>query len=400
MKKLHIANTEEVIRGDVTDVYFIRTESILKNTHQAKNVCMEIFLKSFPASEYRWGIFAGLEEMLILLEGRPVTVRALPEGSVFFARTPVVSIEGNYLDFGGLETAILGCLCQASGIATRASRARVAAGTKGLFSFGARRMHPSIAPMVERAAYIGGCDGVATVAGARLIGEKPVGTIPHALILQIGDTVEATKAFDSVISNDVPRVALIDTFQDEKFEAIRVAHALDERLSAVRLDTPGSRRGNFKEILREVRWELDIRGFEHVKLFVSGGLDEYSILELKDVVDSFGVGTRMSSAASLDFSMDIVEIDGKPIAKRGKESGRKSLMRCWECMRDYVVPYGKVKTCDCGRATSDILETVIENGRLLKKLPSAQEVRAHSMDELGRLTRDKDPMDVLNAKPV
>ncbi|HDM32826.1 MAG TPA: nicotinate phosphoribosyltransferase, partial [Deltaproteobacteria bacterium] len=53
MKKLHIANTEEVIRGDVTDVYFIRTESILKNTHQAKNVCMEIFLKSFPAAEYR-----------------------------------------------------------------------------------------------------------------------------------------------------------------------------------------------------------------------------------------------------------------------------------------------------------------------------------------------------------
>ncbi len=400
MKKLHIADTEEVKRGDVTDVYFLRTESILRQTHQAKNVCMEIFLKSFPMPEYSWGIFAGLEEMLILLEGRPITVRAIPEGSIFFARTPVVSIEGNYLDFGGLETAMLGCLCQASGIATRASRARIAAGSKGLFSFGARRMHPSIAPMVERAAYIGGCDGVATVAGARLIGEKPVGTIPHALILQMGDTLKATGAFDEIIPEDVPRVALIDTFQDEKFEAIRVAQAFGKKLSAVRLDTPGSRRGDFREILREVRWELDIRGFGHVKLFVSGGLDEYTILELKDIVDSFGVGTRMSSAASLDFSMDIVEIEGKPVAKRGKESGKKSLMRCDECMKDYVVPYGMSKTCDCGRDTKDILETVMEEGRLTKELPNAREVRSHSMEEIARLTRDRDPAEVLNAKPI
>lgn len=68
------------------------------------------------------------------------------------------------------------------------------------------------------------------------------------------------------------------------------AETLGERLNAVRLDTPSSRRGNFKRIVEEVRWELDLRGYEHVKIFLSGGLDEESLKELADVADAFGVG--------------------------------------------------------------------------------------------------------------
>ncbi|HQJ08431.1 MAG TPA: nicotinate phosphoribosyltransferase, partial [Deltaproteobacteria bacterium] len=345
MKRLHIADTHEVRSGEVTDIYFVRTEEILKVRHLNEHVCMEVFLKSFPDESYRWGVFAGLEEVCTLLEGRPVTVYAVPEGTVFRPKIPVLVIEGNYLEFGEMETAILGCLCQASGISTRASRFRVAAGDKGLLSFGARRIHPSIAPMVERAAYIGGCDGVSTLAGARLIGEKPVGTMPHTLILIVGDTLTATLAFDEIIEKGIPRIALIDTFQDEKFEAIHVAEYMKERLSGVRLDTPRSRRGDFRAILVEVRWELDLRGHSHVRLVVSGGLGVEDVLDLKDAADAFGVGTQISSAATLDFSMDIVEIGGKPIAKRGKDSGRKSVLRCRSCMRDYVVPYGQTHAC-------------------------------------------------------
>jgi len=116
-------------------------------------------------------------------------------------------------------------------------------------------------------------------------------------------------------------LSLIDTFNDEKFEAIRCAEALGERLTAVRFDTPSSRRGDMVELLREVRWELDIRGYKHVKLFVSGGLDEYEILQLNEVADAYGVGTAISNAPTINFAMDIVEIEGKPIAKRGKMAG-------------------------------------------------------------------------------
>lgn len=249
-------------------------------------------------------------------------------------------------------------------------------------------MHPSIAPMVERAAFIGGCDGVATVASARLIGEKPVGTMPHTLIIQMGDTVQAALAFDEIIEQEVPRVVLIDTFQDEKFEAIRVAEALGERLFGVRLDTPSSRRGNFRAILEEVRWELDTRGFDHVKLFVSGGLDLDDILDLAGVADAFGIGTQISSAATLDFSMDIVECAGRPLAKRGKCSGKKTVVRCRTCMKDYVVPYGEHRACDCGGRTEPALVKVIDRGKIVYDLPTARQIRRHCLDELAALRKD------------
>ena len=158
-------------------------------------------------------------------------------------------------------------------------------------------MHPALAPMIERNAFIGGCDGVAVTKAAELIDADPMGTIPHALVLMFGDTVEALRAFHEVVDPKVRRVALIDTLQDEKFEAIRVAEALGKDLYAVRLDTPSSRRGDFFRILDEVRWELDFRGFEHVKILASGGIDEYEILKLNSLVDGYGVGTAIAQRA-------------------------------------------------------------------------------------------------------
>ncbi len=95
---------------------------------------------------------------------------------------------------------------------------------------------------------------------------------PHALVLVVGDQVKAWRYFDEVIEPEVPRTALVDTLCDEKFEALMAVEALGERLNAIRLDTPSSRRGNFRRIVEEVRWELDLRGgYEHVKIFLSGG---------------------------------------------------------------------------------------------------------------------------------
>ncbi|GAH81169.1 unnamed protein product, partial [marine sediment metagenome] len=160
---------------------------------------------------------------------------------------------------------------------------------------------------------------------------EPIGTIPHALILLAGDTLEATRMFHEVIEPRVRRVALIDTLADEKFEALRVAEGLGKDLFGVRLDTPPSRRGDFLKLLEEVRWELNLRGFKKVKLLVSGGIDEKKIRELREVVDSFGVGTWISNAPVIDFSLDIVEIEGKPFSKKGKRSGKKQLWQCSSC---------------------------------------------------------------------
>ncbi|MCH7598705.1 MAG: hypothetical protein IH973_03035, partial [Myxococcales bacterium] len=107
----------------------------------------------------------------------------------------VLEIEGRYTAFGVHETALLGLLCQASGVATKAARCRQLAGPRPIISFGARRIHPSLAPMIERSAYVGGCDGVAGIQSAQLIGEEPTGTMPHSLVLLLGGVVPAIQAF-------------------------------------------------------------------------------------------------------------------------------------------------------------------------------------------------------------
>ncbi len=383
----HIATTEEIKSGRITDVYFERTLEILRAKGVRKRVRAEFIAKEFPRG-YEWAVLAGIEECAALLNGMPVTVRAMEEGTVFRAYQPVLEIEGEYTAFCVYETALLGLLCQASGVATRAARCKHAAGERKVISFGARRMHPALAPLIERNAYVGGCDGVAVVKSAELLEEEASGTMPHALIIVLGSTREALRAFHEVIDPKVKRVALVDTFGDEKFETLGAAEELGEALFAVRLDTPGSRRGNFLKILEEVRWELDLRGHGHVRLFVSGGIDEYKILPLNPVVDAYGVGTAISNAPVIDFSMDIVEVEGKPLAKRGKQSGSKRVLRCDRCRSDRVIPRGEEPAsggCPCGGTYRDLLLPFVERGKIVRDLPKAKAIRAYVLEQLAHL---------------
>ncbi|MCX7769727.1 MAG: nicotinate phosphoribosyltransferase [Proteobacteria bacterium] len=379
-----IATEEEIKEGLVTDIYFERTKQVLSAYGIHKIVSAEFIVKGFPEGT-DFGVFTGLKEVINLLKGKKITLRAFPEGTIFRSWTPVMEVVGNYLDFGIYETALLGFICQSSGIATKSARCKKAAEHRPVISFGTRRMHPSIAPMIERSAYIGGCDGVSTILSADLLGIKPTGTMPHALILIFGDTVEASKAFDKIIPPEVPRIVLIDTFLDEKFEAIRVAEALKEKLYGIRLDTPGSRRGDFKGLLDEVRWELNIRGFERVKIMVSGGINEEKIKNLNEFCDGYGVGTAISSASTIDFSMDIVEVEGVLCAKRGKHSGRKDVLRCKLCQNDLVVPMGIKKRCKCGGDTDNILKVLIDKGEVVCDLPDDNHIRKYVLSQMEKI---------------
>ncbi|MDK2782461.1 MAG: nicotinate phosphoribosyltransferase [Thermococcaceae archaeon] len=381
MKDFYIAHEDDIKSGKTTDVYFIRTKKVLEEKGIHKKVFADITTTSLPKG-WKWGVLAGVEEVAKLLEGHPVNVYSMPEGTIFHPYEPVMQIEGYYEEFGIFETALLGMLSQASGIATAALRVKMAAKFKPVYSFGIRHMHPAIAPMIDRSAFIGGCDGVSGVLGAEMIGEKPVGTMPHALIITVGDQVKAWKYFDEVMPEEVPRVALVDTFCDEKMEALMAAEALGEKLAAVRLDTPSSRRGNFKRIVEEVRWELDLRGYKHVKIFLSGGLNEESIKELADIADAFGVGGSIASAKPIDFSLDIVEVEGKPLTKRGKLSGRKQIYRCENGHYHRVPAEKKLEKCPvCGAKVEPLLKPLIENGEIVAELPKAREIREYVLEQ-------------------
>lgn len=317
MVLFEIVNEETIKRGECTDIYFLRSEEVLRKEGKNPRVVMEVTAVGLPDG---WGVFCGLEDVIALLKGLPITVDAMPEGTMFLPDEPVIRISGRYLDFARYETAVLGFLCHASGIASAAAHIRVCAEGRPVYSFGSRRQHPAIASMIERAAWIGGVDGVSNTCAHPGIPKS--GTMPHAFVMCYDSPGEAFASFNRHAPPDVPRIMLSDTFCDEKRESLVAA---GQGATAVRLDTPRSRRGNMRAIINEVRWELDVHGYPGVQIFLSGGLTRDDVIEYRDIVDAFGIGGAIASAPVIDFAMDIVEIEGTMCAKRGKRSGVKQV---------------------------------------------------------------------------
>jgi nicotinate phosphoribosyltransferase len=312
--------SDTILSGETADIYFHRTREILRREGLDPAVVMEI-------SPSRDGILCGMTEALALLKQvlpENAACWALDEGAPMSAKEIVLRIRAPYSSFGLYETAILGILASQSGWATAARRIVETAAPVPVISFGARHVHPNVSAQMEYATIVGGCATCATPAGARLAGKSPSGTMPHALILILGDTVRAAQAFDKWMPPEVNRIALVDTFHDEAEEALRVARALGDRLWGVRLDTPSERGRVTPDLVKEIRARLDQAGFPRVKIFVSGGIDAERIELFKREgapVDGYGVGSAISAAPPIDFTGDLKEIDGKPIAKRGRIPG-------------------------------------------------------------------------------
>jgi nicotinate phosphoribosyltransferase len=351
--------SEAAIReGRATDAYFLRTEEALDHAGRNPHVVAEVTADQFPTGEFE--VLAGLKDTAHLLSGLPVDVHALREGT-HFDGGPVMRIEGPYRPFARYETSILGFLSYASAVATAAREAKAAAPDKPILSFGARHIHPASTAALERSAVIGGVDGFSHVAAGEVLGREAGGTMPHALVICFGKGHQeaAWRAFDEGVGPDVPRVALVDTYSDEVDEALRAAETIPG-LDSVRLDTTSSRRGDFRHIAREVRWELDVRGHEDIGIFVSGGLTPESIRHLGDVADGFGVGSHISNADPVDFALDIVEREGEPAAKRGKLSGTKQV---------YRTPDGGHHVALSGTDVEGepLLEPLIEDGEIVRE---------------------------------
>ena len=386
-----LAKEEEIKRAKTTDAYFLYTLETLTKKRVNPKVVMEVYARALPDPDYKWGVLLGTYEVARLLEGLPVSVKSMDEGELFFVNSrsavyePVMRITGNYADICPYETAILGLLATPTGVATKAARIRLEAKDKVLLSFGSRRIHPSLAPTVERAAYIAGFDGVSNVLAAELMGIRAVGTMPHALIQVFGSQEDAWLAFDESVPPEVPRIALVDTLYDEKAESLMALEVLRNKLYGVRLDTPGSRRGNMRKIVEEVRWELNARGGRNVKIFVSGGVNEDTVRELVDLVDGFGVGSSVSSATPVDFSMKVIAVERQgalvPMAKRGDIGGVKAVYRNYETMVDIVTLEGKAIPSEY----KPLLKDLLVDGKLIRVEESPTEIRAKLLDKLERL---------------
>jgi len=384
-----LATEKEIRDAETTDAYFLHTKKVLQRNQIDSRVVMEVYARDVPYKD-NWGILSGVYEVAKLLEGCALNVWAFDEGSVFVADgtkavyEPLMIIEGKYVDFVEYENPILGLLSSSTSVSTRAAKFRLAAGSKLLLSFGTRRVHPALAALVERACYLAGFDGVSNILGAKLLKIEASGTMPHALVQILGTQEKAWRLFDETIPKTTPRVALVDTFWDEKAESIKALEVLGPRLWGVRLDTPASRRGDFAKIAEEVRWELDIRGGKKVKIIASGRLDEDSIAKLNSVVDGYGVGTAVAYPQVIDLSAKIVEVtEGSKKefrAKRGGLGGRKAVYRS-AGFRDFVALEGSPKP----KRSTAVLKPLLKDGKAVRDFDSLDQIRARVRNSLEEL---------------
>jgi nicotinate phosphoribosyltransferase len=336
---------EKIRDGYYTDAYFNFTRELLEAEGRGPRLLMQVFQK-------QESVLGGIDEAIAVLRlcaGRrtpggawrsgfaELEVCALYEGDAIEPWETVLTIEGDYRLFAHLETVYLGCLARRT-LVMRNVRAVVdAAAGKPILFFPARHDHWLVQTGDGWAAHVAGAIGVSTDAQASWWGGVGVGTVPHALIASYGgDTVAAARAFARRFARRMNVTVLVDFENDSVGTAVAVADALGDDLWGVRLDTseslvdkalagePGAAErfaGVHEELARRVRAALDAGGHRHVKIVVSGGFDAAKIARFEATgapVDAYGVGSSLLRGAN-DFTADVVMVEGRPVAKVGRE---------------------------------------------------------------------------------
>jgi nicotinate phosphoribosyltransferase len=334
---------DRIREGYYSDQYFNLTRELLETEDRHPRVLMQVFQKE-------QSILGGIDEAIAILKGcsgrhvdggwqaawDELEVRALNEGDEIAPDETVLTIEGDYGLFAHLETVYLGCLARRTLVMRNVRAVVEAAHGKPILFFPARHDHWLVQTGDGWAAHVAGAIGVSTDAQASWWGGRGVGTVPHGLIAAYGgDTVAAARAFADRYHDETNITVLVDFENDSVRTALEVAEALGDNLWGVRLDTserlvdvaladephPALHHGVTPLLARRVRAALDDAGYRHVRIVVSGGFDAAKITRFEaegTPVDAYGVGSSLLRGQN-DFTADVVRVDGRPVAKVGRE---------------------------------------------------------------------------------
>ncbi|MCW4045444.1 MAG: nicotinate phosphoribosyltransferase [Candidatus Bathyarchaeota archaeon] len=422
-----------------TDLYELTMCASYFDNNKLAPATFDLFIRRLPENR-SYFLFAGLEQVLLFLENVKFTekhlaylqkqgfskqfldylrnfkftgeVWAIPEGTVAFPCEPLIRVTAPIIEAQLIETFLLNTVNLQTTIATKASRVVTAAKGKAIIEFGLRREHGIDAGMkVARSSYIAGCQGTSNVLAGLVYGIPVFGTMAHSYVMSFEKEIDAFRAFARTFPNK--STLLIDTYDElagaEK--AIIVAKELEKtghKLDGVRLDS-----GNLTETSKKIRALLDTNGLRNVKIFASGDLDEYRIAKLLNqdaAIDAFGVGTKMGTSADRPYVDVIYKLcetasakgDFTPIMKlsEGKTTlpGRKQVFRHKD--KKGFLTKDVIALADEKTEGEPLLVRVMENGKIIRTLPSLNEIRATALENLSKLPQKYKKLTAAPAYPV
>lgn len=345
----HVRDADALASALLVDLYELTMVAAYRQQAMAdRPATFSLFVRSLPDSR-GYLIAAGLDDCLRWLEGLRFgpeelaalerldlfdagfldwlgglrftgSVRAMPEGTVVFAGEPILEVDGSIAEAQLAETFLLNQVTVQTILATKAARCRHAAAGRSVIDFALRRSHGIDAGMkLARVGRLVGLAGTSNVAGADRYGIAASGTMAHSFVQAHEDETAAFRAFSQLFG---PRtVLLVDTYDTPTGvnRAIEVAleqQAAGQSIRGIRLDS-----GDLGALARDARRRFDDAGLTDMKIFASGGLDEYSIAELVAdgaPIDGFGVGSSLGTsddAATLDSVYKLVSFDGRAVRK-------------------------------------------------------------------------------------
>jgi nicotinate phosphoribosyltransferase len=321
------------------------------------------------------------------------SVRAIPEGRLFFVNEPVLEITAPIIQAQLVETFVINQINFQSLLTTKAARCVAAARGRVLVDFASRRTHGVDAALkMARCSYIAGFQSTSNVLAAQRYGIPPSGTMAHSFISSFPSEIEAFRAYAGAFPDRT--VLLLDTYDTIQgaWHAAEVGRELEDaghRLAGVRLDS-----GDFGSLSRQVRQILDDAGLGYVNIIASGGLDEYQIQDLLQAgapIDQFGVGTRVGvsdDAPWSDMAYKLVRYDQMPVMKLS--TGKTSLPGGKQVLR-LKTPQGRfdrdILACEDENLPGGeaLLELVMQDGRRLGSKPQLDDIRSRLAQDLARL---------------
>ncbi|MGA7918663.1 MAG: nicotinate phosphoribosyltransferase [Candidatus Acidiferrales bacterium] len=422
--------------GLLTDLYELTMAAGYLQTRFEACATFELFVRHLPPHR-NYLVAAGLEQALDFLENVHFTsseidylrrhpvfrnirgeffdylgtfrftgdVWAMPEGSLVFPGEPMIRVIAPIIEGQIMETYLLSTVSYQTMIASKAARVVTAAQGRQVVDFGARRAHGSQASLLgARAAAVGGCQGTSNVLAGQQFGMDTYGTQAHSWVMAHEDETEAFSHFLDAFPEHA--VLLLDTY--DVHNAVKKIIAMNRKPAGVRLDS-----GDLAKDSQWVRRELDRAGWQDVKIFASGDLDETriaSLLAKHAAIDAFGVGTALATpgdAPHLNLVYKLVEVErGGKIREAAKLSaakvtypGRKQVFRysarSGEYKNDKIALDGE--PADGGEA---MLIQVMRGGRRSTSPEPVIELRARCLAGLARLPHPYRRIDRSTVYPV